>query len=260
VDYAAGSTTGGGSSGVFSQSVRRLGGYIQDAWRVTPSFTLNLGLRYDTTCGLFVASGRTQDQNPAYLTLKSRGINLASGVPRDYRGALAPRVGFAWSPGGVGNTVVRAGFGLYYNDLAQNGWVNAFQAVNNPPSGMLQPGGQGALIDPGYKTPYAFQASLGVERDLNNNWRMDVHYEHQEGVHQYRRYEYISGYSLPADAPNISLFRSDNRSRYDGVSFGIQHRFASRFDLSAHYTLASASTWGAPSSANCSTTSTASAT
>ncbi len=245
LDYAAGSTTSGGSSGVFSQSVRRLGGYIQDAWRVTPSLTLNLGLRYDTTYGLFVASGRTQDQNPAYLTLKSLGLNLAAGVPHDYRGALAPRIGFAWSPGEVGKTVVRVGFGIYYNDLAQNGWVNAFQAVNNPPFGMLQPGAQGALIDPSYKTPYAIQASLGIERALNHNWRMDVRYEHQEGVHQYRRYEYISGYSLPADSPNISLFRSDNRSRYDGVSFGIQHRFSSRFNLSAHYTLASASTWGA---------------
>lgn len=245
VDYVADSSTSGGSSGVFSQSVRRLGGYIQDAWRVTPSLTLNLGLRYDATYGLFVASGRTQDQNPAYLTLKSLGINLAPGVPHDYRGALAPRIGFAWSPGGAGKTVVRAGFGIYYNDLAQNGWVNAFQAVNNPPSGMLQPDDQGALIDPGYKTPYAVQASLAVERALNASWRTEIRYEHQEGVHQYRRYEYISGYSLPADAPNISLFRSDNRSRYDGVSFGIQHRLSSRLDLSAHYTLASASTWGA---------------
>ena len=109
VDYAAGSSTSGGSSGVFSQSVRRLGGYIQDAWRVTPSLILNLGLRYDTTYGLFVASGRSQDQNPAYLTLKSLRINLVPGVPHDYRSALAPRIGLALSPGGVGKTVVRAG-------------------------------------------------------------------------------------------------------------------------------------------------------
>jgi len=174
VDYAAGSSASGGSSGVFSQSVRRLGGYIQDAWRVTTSLTLNLGLRYDTTYGLFVASGRTQDQNPAYLTLKSLDINLAPGVPHDYRGALAPRIAFAWSPGGVGKTVVRAGFGIYYNDLAQNGWVNALQAVNDPPSGMLQPGAQGAHIDPGYKTPYAIQASLGVEHALNSGAKLGV--------------------------------------------------------------------------------------
>jgi hypothetical protein len=45
--------------------------------------------------------------------------------------------------------------------------------------------------------------------------------------------------------PNVSLFRTDNRSRYDGVSFLVQHRLSKRFELTAHYTLASASTWGA---------------
>jgi len=245
-DYGSGSQTFGGSSGVFSQSVRRLGFYLQDSWRATPSLTVNLGIRYDTTLGLFTASGRDQDQNPAFLTLKALGIPLAPGVPHDYRGAIAPRVGLAWSPAGGGKTVVRAGAGMYYNDLAQNGWVNAFQAVNRPFNGaLLGPTDQGALIDPGYKTPYAFQASAGMEHSFGDSWRLIVQYEHQEGVHQYRRYEYISGVTLPADAPNISLFRSDNRSRYDGASFGVQHRFSSRFDLSAHYTLASASTWGA---------------
>ncbi len=244
-DYAAGSTVASGGNGAFGQNVQRLGFYAQDSWRVKPSLTLNLGARYDTTYGLFIASGRSQDQNPAFVTLKALGINLVPGVPHDYRGAIAPRIGLAWSPGGSGKTVIRAGFGLYYNDLAQNGWVNAFQAVNTPFSGLLGPGDQGALIDPGYKTPYAIQASFSFEHALSRSWTLDMRYEHQEGVHQYRRYEYVSGFTLPGDAPSISLFRSDNRSRYDGAAFGLRHRFSSRFDLSAYYTLASASTWGA---------------
>lgn len=244
-DYAAGSITTPASNGAFTQNVQRLGFYAQDSWRVTPNFTVNLGARYDTTYGLFIASGRSQDQNPAYITLKALGIDLVPGIPHDYRGALAPRIGLAWSPGVSGRTVLRAGFGLYYNDLAQNGWVDAFRAVNTPFSGLLGAGQQGALIDPSYKTPYALQASFEFEHALSPTWTADIRYEHQEGNHQYRRYEYISGYSLPADAPDISLFRSDNRSRYDGVAFGLRHRFSSRFDLSAYYTLASASTWGA---------------
>jgi hypothetical protein len=244
-DYAAGSSVTGGGNGTFAQNVQRLGFYGQDSWRVTPTFTLNYGLRYDTTYGLFTASGRGQDQNPAFLTLKSLGINLVPGVPHDYRGAVAPRLGIAWSPGSSGKTVLRAGFGLYYNDLAQNGWVNAFQAANTPFFGLLAPGDQGALIDPGYKTPYAIETSFNFEHAFGPSWTLDVRYEHQQGDHQYRRYEYISGFSLPAIAPNISLFRSDNRSRYDGAAFGVRHRFSSRFDLSAYYTLASASTWGA---------------
>lgn len=244
-DYASGKTPSGGESGAFSQSIRRAGFYLQDAWRVTPAVTVNAGLRYDTTFGLFRASGREQDQNPAFLTMKALGVSLAPGIPHDYRGAVAPRLGLAWSPGGRGKTIARAGFGLYYNDLAQNGWVNAFQAVNHPASGLLQAGDHGALIDPGYKTPDAIQASFGAEHALNERWHVAVQFEHQQGVHQYRHYEYVSGVTLPADAPSVSVVRTDNRSRYDGVSFGIQHRLSRRFDVAAHYTLASASTWGA---------------
>jgi outer membrane receptor protein involved in Fe transport len=49
--------------GTFSQSVRRLGLYAQDSWRVTRHLTVNYGLRYDTTFGLFAGSGRSQLQN-----------------------------------------------------------------------------------------------------------------------------------------------------------------------------------------------------
>ncbi|MGI9071405.1 MAG: carboxypeptidase regulatory-like domain-containing protein [Bryobacteraceae bacterium] len=244
-DYAAGSSQTGAGNGRFSQNVQRLGFYAQESWRVTPSLTVNLGARYDTTYGLFTASGRNQDQNPAFITLKNLGINFVAGVPHDYRGAIAPRIGVAWSPGGSGITVLSAGFGLYYNDLAQNGWVDAFTAVNTPASGLLRGGDQGALIDPSYKTPYALQASFNFEHAFSHSWTFDLRYEHQQGNHQYRRYEYISGFSLPPDAPSVSLFRSDNRSRYDGAAFGVRHRFSSRFDLSAYYTLANATTWGA---------------
>jgi hypothetical protein len=244
-DFGAGSRFIPASNGTFSQSVRRLGLYAQDTWRILPKLTLNYGLRYDTTFGLFRASGREQDRNPAVVTLKALGIPLAPGVPHDYRHAFAPRLGIAYAPGTVGNTVLRAGVGLYSNDLTQNGWVAAFQAVNEPFAGPLAHGEQGAVIDPNYHTPYALQASFGVEHAFGSSWRVNVHYEHQQGVHQYRRYEYVSGFTLPATAPNISLFRTDNRSRYDGVSFVVQHRLSRHFDLTAHYTLASASTWGA---------------
>ena len=59
-------------------------------------------------------------------------------------------------------------------------------------------GGQGALIDPCYHTPYALQASAAAEHDFSRgwakDWRISLTYEHQQGVHQYRRYEFISGF------------------------------------------------------------------
>ena len=216
------------SDGSFSQSIRRLGLYAEDSWRVTPSFALNAGLRYDTTFGLFIASGHDQSVNPALA-----GNGVVSGVPHDYRKAIAPRVGVAFAPHGSATTVLRAGVGMYYNDLAQNGWVDAFTAVNkfNLANGTSTP----ALIDPNYHTPYALMASAAYEHAFRNNWRLSLSYEHQQGVHQYRRYEY----------PGFSLFRSDNRSIYNGLAVQVQHSFAHRFELTANYVLAHATTWGA---------------
>ncbi|MCU1331474.1 MAG: Oar protein [Candidatus Angelobacter sp.] len=240
-----------GGNGRFAQNVQRLGFYAQDSWRIRSSFTVNYGLRYDTTFGLFKSNGGDQNSNPAVQTIAALNLALPGGVPHDYRKAFAPRLGFAYSPGKSGNTVVRAGVGLYFNDLAQNGWVDAFRAVSPGTVGLLGAGEQGAIIDPHYHAPYALQASAGFEHAFTKAWRLNINYEHQQGVHQYRRYEYVAqdpalapNATLPADAPNISVFRTDNRSRYDGISFAVNHR-SKRFDLTAHYTLANATTWGA---------------
>src|ERR1051326_2223355 len=131
-DMQAGASTSN-LGGSFAQNVQRLAFYGQDSWRVTPHLTLNYGLRYQTTFGLFEASGRSQLENPAYLTLKALNIPLVNGAPHDYRRQFGPRLGVAYSPGSSGATVIRAGFGIYWDDLAQGGWASAFQAVNVPP-------------------------------------------------------------------------------------------------------------------------------
>jgi hypothetical protein len=251
VDLAdpANQTTSAGN-GRFAQGIRRLGFYAQDSWRIRPSFTVNYGVRYDTTFGLFNSNGADQNSNPAVATIAALGLALPTGVPHDYRKAFAPRLGFAWSPGGNGTTVVRAGAGFYYNDLTQNGWVDAFRAVVPGGGALLGSADAGAVIDPDYHSPYSLQASAGVEHAFNKTWKLNVNYVHQQGVHQYRRYEYVANDAapngtLPAGSPAFSVFRTDNRSRYDGVSFQVSHSFSSRFDLNAHYTLAKATTWGA---------------
>lgn len=240
------------SDGTFSQNVQRLGFYGQDSWRVTSHLTVNYGLRYDTTFGLFTASGRSQADNPALLTLKALNIPIITGAPHDYRAAFAPRLGIAYSPGQSGNTVIRAGIGIYYDDLAQNGWVTALQAVNTAPQpcvvpsepGCIPAGGAGALIDPHYKTPYALHGSAGIQHAFNSKWTLSADWTHEQGVHAYRHYSYVAGFTLPADAPNLEVFRSDNRSSYDGLAFHLQGNVARRFNLVANYTLSSAKTWG----------------
>ncbi|MGC0774213.1 MAG: carboxypeptidase regulatory-like domain-containing protein [Candidatus Acidiferrum sp.] len=214
--------------GSFSQNVQRLGLYAEDSWRVSRNLTINYGLRYDTTFGLFIASGHDQSFNPA---LARNGI--ISGIPHDYRKAFAPRLGVAYGLGSSGETVLRGGVGLYYNDLAQNGWVEAFNAVNN--FNIRNASGPPSLIDSNYHTPYALHATAGVEHAFNANWILSADFTLETGMHGYRRYDYPNG---------ISVFRSDNRSSYKALAVHLQGNVAKRLNLVANYTLASAKTWG----------------
>lgn len=225
-DYTSGFVFMPASDGSFSQNVQRLGLYAEDSWRVTSRVTVTYGLRYDTTFGLFTASGRDQSLNPALST------GLVNGIPHDYRKAFAPRLGIALAIGSSQRTVIRAGVGLYFDDLAQNGWVTAFQSVN---AGSLQNGPSApSLIDPNYHTPYALHATAGVQHAFNPNWVISADYTRETGMHGYRSYAY----------DQASVFRSDNRSAYDALSLRVQGNVAHWMNLTAHYTLSSAKTWG----------------
>jgi hypothetical protein len=76
----------GFGNGIVTATYPLYAGYVQDEWRVTPSLTVNAGLRYEVD-------------------------NRRSPLPTDHK-EIGPRIGFAWSPGG--KTVVRGGYGIYY--------------------------------------------------------------------------------------------------------------------------------------------------
>lgn len=272
-DMAAGASTSSLGGG-FSQNIQRLALYAQDSWRVTGRFTFNYGLRWSATWGLFEASGRTQAQNPGYITLQALQIPLVSAVPHDDHRQFAPRLGLAWSPGTRENTVLRAGFGLYYDDLAQNGWVTAFQAVNSAPGSCVDPvqnpggpenagcvpgdsaGGTANLIDPHYRTPYALHTSAGMEHAFGKLWLMSADFIHEEGNHAYRAYHFTGGVNLfapllattdpnqSADVPDVNVFHSDNRSSYNALMLHVQGNVVRRVSLIANYTFSKAQTWG----------------
>jgi len=225
-DYEEGSVSTSAGDGSFSQNVQRLGLYAEDSWRISSGLTINYGLRYDTTFGLFIASGRDQNFNPALAT------GLVSGIPHDYRRAFAPRLGIAQTIGSSRKTVVRAGAGIYFNDLAQNGWVTAFQSVN---AGSIRNGPTApALIDPNYHTPYALHATAGIQHELSAHWMISADWTHETGMHGYRNYGY----------EEANVFRTDNRSSYDSLAVSLQGNIARGAHFVAHYTLSTAKTWG----------------
>ena len=227
IDLAAGAVSTPAGDGGFSQNIQRLAVYAQDSFRWSRHVTVNYGLRYQTTFGLFEASGRRQADNPVFSMLPLNGVPAA--VPHDDRKQFAPRLGIAYSPGGSEKTVIRAGFGMFYNDLAQNGWVTAFKAVNggidnSPPS----------YIDPRYKTPYSIHVTGGMQHAFNERWSASADYTHEEGNHGYRAYAF----------PEFNLYKSDNRSSYNSLMLHLQGNMTNRFSLVANYTLAKAQTWG----------------
>jgi hypothetical protein len=233
-DIASNSNFTPAGDGGFSQNVQRLGLYAEDSWRILPRLTVSYGIRYDTTIGLFDASGRSQAQNPFLLALDPQQSPFISTAPHDYRKAFAPRLGVAYVPGATRSTVLRAGFGMYYNDLAQNGWINAFQAVND--TNVATGGGSAppSIIDPNYHTPYAIHVTAGVQHAFTSNWMLSADWTLETGMHGYRGYDF----------PNVTVFRSDNRSSYKALSLHLQGNVASRLSLVANYTLSTAKTWG----------------
>jgi len=272
-DMNAGQSTSNLGGG-FSQDIQRVAFYGEDSWRLTHGFTFNYGLRYSTTNGLFNGSGRPQTDNPGSLTLTALNIPLVEGAPHDDRKQIAPRIGLAYAPGRSGATLFRGGFGLYFNDLAQNGWATAFQAVNAAPGSCVDPvanpggaenagctsgdasGGTANLIDPAYRTPYAIHISGGMQHSFTSNWSLSADYVHEQGNHAYRAYSYTGGTNLftpllaagdPDQAtyvPDVNVFHSDNRSSYNGLLVHLQGNVSRRLTMVANYTFSKAQTWG----------------
>ena len=231
-----------------------------------------------------IGSGRSEADNAAYQTLQALQIPIVTSVPHDYDKQIAPRLGIAYSPGSSEKTVIRAGFGLYYDDLAQNGWATAFQGVNNTNAitgtcsfsgsspgkyaltgtGCLT-GGAGAtgnLIGSDYKTPYAIHITGGVQHAFNEHWLISADYVHEQGNHGYRAFPYSSA-STDAGVPTITsplIPASDTTDQQALVpNFNVfesdnrssynalmLHTQANlrRFSLVANYQLSKAQTWG----------------
>jgi hypothetical protein len=85
---------------------------------------------------------------------------------------------------------------------------------------------------------------------------MSANFIHEKGVHSYSRYQYSAGYTLFSplfsqdvatqhqNVPDLSVYRTDNRSNYDALSLRLQGNMSKRFNLVMNYTLSKAQTWG----------------
>ena len=153
------------------------GGFGQDDWKVRQNLTVSLGLRYENQGNI------------------NSNLNFA------------PRVGFAWSPGGGPSpkTVIRGGYGVFYDRVSENLTLQANRlngtnqqqfTVQNPdffpiipsPSTLVSFSVPGTVyqLEPNVQAPYTLQSVISVEHQLPHNTTVATSYINVRTLHTLR--------------------------------------------------------------------------
>jgi hypothetical protein len=182
--------------------------FAQDSFRLRPNLTLNYGLRYELNTVLHEAHGRLSSWWPQKYTtfldptnpniqsnltaLEASGVVTQNGVGGVYDGDhnnFAPRIGLSWDLFGNGRTVLRAGYGVFYETIIGNIPGNV---MLNPPylpdyftpfpfASWPNPFGPSSfpvltIAQQNLRTPYAQHFNLGVEHQLPGRMLLGIAY------------------------------------------------------------------------------------
>jgi hypothetical protein len=270
--------------------------FAQDTWKIRPGLTLDYGVRYQyfvpvtdennvltsfdpalfnpasapacrTTACAALVRGTGNELNG--ITVADQSSPFGRAVFPSDKNNFSPRLGVAWSPFGDDKTVIRAGYGLYFDQVLvgifeQSAFVNppfnnratytgAGVTLANPTGGTLGDLPVRSLIASAadFQTPETQQWSLGVQRELFRNAVIDVGYVGTRGDHLVRDLDINQ--PDPADVLRVGtvtrntvrqfrgygsiLFRETSAvSRYHGLLSSFAYRFTNNFSLTAAYT------------------------
>jgi len=185
--------------------------YFQDSYHISRNFTLNLGLRYD-----YFGILQDKQNNLTNILLDQTAqtatpVILGSGrlYQPDYNN-VSPRVSFAWDVTGKQRTVVRAGYGIFYDAFSQDAFIgqvpynsyfdagSAYSsfgpnpisfayanpgpfAPNSPVFGSKSPIPDGFAVNPNLRTPYMQNFNLNLQQQLSRKMVFEIGYVGSNG-------------------------------------------------------------------------------
>ena len=239
--------TGSAGTNEANDNWTHVGVYFQDDYHPTSRLTLNLGLRYEMQTGPY----SNDFQTPVLSDLQRLGFNNQRKTDKNNVG---PRVGFAWDVNGNGRSVVRGGYGIYYDEIFQNitlyerwtdvrtplnflsfspsPWTPAFYAAHRESirNSFIDPtfaGGIMRLTAPDLVQPWAQHFNLGASQQLTPTVALDFDYIHSIGKDEIARWPINRAQNLNTRLSPPGVFDSyygevrveGNRShsKFDGV-------------------------------------------
>ncbi|HET8781742.1 MAG TPA: carboxypeptidase regulatory-like domain-containing protein, partial [Pyrinomonadaceae bacterium] len=204
-DFLSGTLSGGraarGNSSRFTFQNSHAA-YLQDTHRWRRDFTFNLGLRWDYFGVIEEKNNLLSNFSPTEGLVQVGSPGLERLYDRDWNN-FSPRLGLAWNVNGDSKTVVRAGWGLFYDAFSQDFFAGqlpfntfnpgpAFNPVGPAPvlfSFSTQPVIENGVpiftdfldsdvfaVDPNLRTPYIQNYNLNIQRELFPNAVLEVGY------------------------------------------------------------------------------------
>ena len=252
------------------------GYFVQDDFKIRPNLVVNLGLRYD------YFSVPTERDDRLFNREGPSGLGplipASEGIYEADTNNFAPRIGFAWTAGQSGRTVVRGGFGMFYTrsplrnilEVVRNSIEEPFRVVYSRAEaqalGLKYPVTNegvlplarspnapwtGTTINPDFPTPYSTQWLVSFSRQLTDTIAVDTSYTGTRGVNllfnrQINTVDRQTG--LRPYAPGFGEFRyfdTSELTKYHAWLTNVQKRFSDGFLVNANYTLAESTSYGA---------------
>jgi hypothetical protein len=245
--------------------------FVQDSWRPGSNVTLDLGLRYDRQFGSFNENITLDPRVVAAVTALG---STANNTTRGDKDNFGPRVGVVWDPGGHGDWTVRAGSGIYYDNIRtlnnmigeQRNFAQYTIAIVNPSYpdpyqgkdpltfASTAPANLNVLAD-NFRNPMAENYTIGVSRKVTADLSIHVDgvYVHSDGD----RIKYDLNLPNPVTGIRplpaygfIDQDRSILSSDYKAMYVRLDKRLSHRYTYLVSYTLAKATDVGSRATNN----------